>query len=71
MFKSIIKKLMKFFRRLKNNHGNSLAEFAVVTAMMGTLASTDQKRIRFWHQPTGRRGPCCSSSQGQDRPGLH
>ena len=31
---------MKFFRRLKNNHGNSLAEFAVVTAMMGTLAST-------------------------------
>jgi len=33
MFKNLIKKL-------KSTKGNSLAEFAVVTAMMGTLAST-------------------------------
>ena len=33
MFKNLIKKI-------KSNTGNSLAEFAVVTAMMGTLAST-------------------------------
>ena len=33
MFKNLKKKL-------KSNAGNSLAEFAVVTAMMGTLAST-------------------------------
>ena len=33
MFKNLIKKL-------KSNKGNSLAEFAVVTAMMGTLATT-------------------------------
>ena len=33
MFRNLIKKL-------KSNTGNSLAEFAVVTAMMGTLAST-------------------------------
>ena len=33
MFKNLMKKL-------KSNAGNSLAEFAVVTAMMGTLAST-------------------------------
>ena len=33
MFRNLLKKL-------KRNTGNSLAEFAVVTAMMGTLAST-------------------------------
>ena len=33
----MIKNLKK---KLKSNAGNSLAEFAVVTAMMGTLAST-------------------------------
>ena len=33
MFRNLIKKI-------KSNTGNSLAEFAVVTAMMGTLAST-------------------------------
>ena len=33
MFKNLIKKI-------KSNTGNSLAEFAVVTAMMGTLATT-------------------------------
>ena len=33
MFKNLMKKI-------KSNRGNSLAEFAVVTAMMGTLAST-------------------------------
>ena len=33
MFKNLMKKI-------KSNTGNSLAEFAVVTAMMGTLAST-------------------------------
>ena len=33
MFRNLLKKL-------KSNTGNSLAEFAVVTAMMGTLAST-------------------------------
>ena len=33
MFKNLMKKI-------KSNRGNSLAEFAVVTAMMGTLATT-------------------------------
>ena len=31
---------INLIRKLKSNKGNSLAEFAVVTAMMGTLAST-------------------------------
>ena len=30
----------KFFKRIKSNKGNSLAEFAVTTAMMATLATT-------------------------------
>jgi len=40
MFLTWIKGLLKSLKSLKNTHGNSLAEFAVVTAMMGTLAST-------------------------------
>jgi len=37
----IIKKLIKsMMRQIKNNNGNSLAEFAVTTAMMATLATT-------------------------------
>ena len=38
MFRNLIKKL-------KSNTGNSLAEFAVVTAMMGTLASTAAQKF--------------------------
>ena len=30
----------KLIKTLKNNRGNSLAEFAVTTAMMATLATT-------------------------------
>jgi len=33
-------KFTKLFKRLKSNKGNSLAEFAVTTAMMATLATT-------------------------------
>ena len=40
MFKSIIKIFKKFLKKLKNTKGNSLAEFAVTTAMMATLATT-------------------------------
>jgi hypothetical protein len=40
MFLQWITRLLKSLKGLKNNHGNSLAEFAVVTAMMGTLATT-------------------------------
>ena len=40
MFLQSIKKLFKILKRFSNNRGNSLAEFAVVTAMMGTLATT-------------------------------
>ena len=32
--------MMKFFNKIKNSKGNSLAEFAVTTAMMATLATT-------------------------------
>ena len=40
MFKNLIKKLKNLFTKLKSNRGNSLAEFAVTTAMMATLATT-------------------------------
>jgi hypothetical protein len=40
MFKNIIKIFKKFLKKLKSVKGNSLAEFAVTTAMMATLAST-------------------------------
>ena len=40
MFIKIIKIFKKFLKKLKNTTGNSLAEFAVTTAMMATLAST-------------------------------
>ncbi len=40
MFKTIIKIIKKMFKTLKSNRGNSLAEFAVTTAMMATLATT-------------------------------
>ncbi len=40
MFKTIIKIFKKFLKKLKNVKGNSLAEFAVTTAMMATLATT-------------------------------
>ena len=33
-------KFTKLFKRIKSNKGNSLAEFAVTTAMMATLATT-------------------------------
>tara|TARA_B100001778_G_scaffold228509_1_gene189889 strand:+ start:1656 stop:2363 length:708 start_codon:yes stop_codon:yes gene_type:complete len=40
MFETIKKLLKKLNKKLKSNTGNSLAEFAVTTAMMATLATT-------------------------------
>ena len=40
MFKNIIKIFKRIVRKLKSTKGNSLAEFAVTTAMMATLATT-------------------------------
>ena len=40
MLKNIIKIFKKIVKKLKNTKGNSLAEFAVTTAMMATLATT-------------------------------
>ena len=40
MFKNIIKIFKRIVRKLKTTKGNSLAEFAVTTAMMATLATT-------------------------------
>jgi len=40
MYKKIKQILKKIFKKLKNKKGNSLAEFAVTTAMMATLATT-------------------------------
>ena len=40
MYKTIKEILKKIFKTLKNKKGNSLAEFAVTTAMMATLATT-------------------------------
>ena len=42
MLKNLIKKLLKL---LKSERGNSLAEFAVTTAMMATLATTAEPRF--------------------------
>ena len=42
---------MKLFKRLKSRKGQSLAEFAVTTAMMATLATTAAPEV-FWR---GRR----------------
>ena len=40
MFETIKKLVKSFMRKLKSTNGNSLAEFAVTTAMMATLATT-------------------------------
>ena len=40
MFKNIIEIFKKIVKKLKSTKGNSLAEFAVTTAMMATLATT-------------------------------
>jgi len=40
MFETLKKLIKSFMRQLKNTKGNSLAEFAVTTAMMATLATT-------------------------------
>jgi len=40
MFETIKKLVKSFMRKIKSNKGNSLAEFAVTTAMMATLATT-------------------------------
>ena len=40
MFKNVIKIFKKLLKKLKSTKGNSLAEFAVTTAMMATLATT-------------------------------
>ena len=39
MFLDVIKKLWRGLQKLKDNRGNSLAEFAVVTAMMKVAAA--------------------------------
>ena len=38
---------MKLFKKLKSKKGQSLAEFAVTTAMMATLATTAAPEV-FW-----------------------
>ena len=40
MFKNINKIFKRLLKKLRNTKGNSLAEFAVTTAMMATLATT-------------------------------
>ena len=45
MFKVLIKKLKNLLKKLKSTKGNSLAEFAVTTAMMATLATTAAPRF--------------------------
>jgi len=40
MFKTLKQIIKKLMRSIKSNRGNSLAEFAVTTAMMATLATT-------------------------------
>ena len=40
MFETIKKFFKTLTKAVKNNRGNSLAEFAVTTAMMATLATT-------------------------------
>jgi len=45
MFKNIIKIFKIIVKKLKSTKGNSLAEFAVTTAMMATLATTAAPRF--------------------------
>ena len=45
MFKNLLQKLKQLFKKLKSSRGNSLAEFAVTTAMMATLATTAAPRF--------------------------
>jgi hypothetical protein len=45
MFKNIIKIFKKIVKKLKSTKGNSLAEFAVTTAMMATLATTAAQKV--------------------------
>ena len=45
MYKKIKQILKKIFKKLKNKKGNSLAEFAVTTAMMATLATSAAPRF--------------------------
>jgi hypothetical protein len=45
MYKKIKQILKKIFKKLKTKKGNSLAEFAVTTAMMATLATTAAPRF--------------------------
>jgi hypothetical protein len=40
MFKTLLNIIKKMFKTIKSTRGNSLAEFAVTTAMMATLATT-------------------------------
>jgi len=37
-----------FFKKLKGRTGQSMAEFAVTTAMMATLATTAAPNLRCW-----------------------
>ena len=57
--------MMKFFNKIKNNKGNSLAEFAVTAAMMATLATTAAPRF----SGVGEAGKANQTKQNLDKIG--
>ena len=50
MFRNIIKEILKkIFKTFKSRKGNSLAEFAVTTAMMATLTTINAQDLpKYW-----------------------
>jgi len=60
-----VNKMMKFFNKIKNNKGNSLAEFAVTAAMMATLATTAAPRF----SGVGEAGKANQTKQNLDKIG--
>ena len=56
---------INLIKKLKSSRGNSLAEFAVVTAMMGTLASTAAPK--FGGVGDGARGAVRRADPRPDR----
>ena len=49
MFQNIIKEILKkIFKTFKSRKGNSLAEFAVTTAMMATLIQLIMVLPKYW-----------------------
>ena len=57
--------MLKVFNKLKNNKGNSLAEFAVTAAMMATLATTAAPRF----SGVGDAGKANQTKQNLDKIG--